>query len=45
MNYEIKQEQKFRFIEEGTGEPLVLLHGLFGALTNFMDLIEGAGDA
>ncbi|RYY22708.1 MAG: alpha/beta fold hydrolase [Chitinophagaceae bacterium] len=40
MNYEIKQEQKFRFIEEGTGEPLVLLHGLFGALSNFMDLIE-----
>ncbi len=40
MKYEIKQEGKFRYIEEGSGEPLVLLHGLFGALSNFMDLIE-----
>ena len=40
MNYEIKQDGKFKFIEEGTGEPLVLLHGLFGALSNFKDLIE-----
>lgn len=40
MNYEIKQQDKFKFIEEGEGEPLVLLHGLFGALSNFKDLIE-----
>jgi 2-hydroxy-6-oxonona-2,4-dienedioate hydrolase len=40
MEYEIKQQDKFRFIEEGTGEPLVLLHGLFGALSNFKPLIE-----
>jgi len=40
MQYEIKQHDKFRFIEEGEGEPLVLLHGLFGALSNFKDLIE-----
>ena len=40
MQYEIKQEDKFKFIEEGEGEPLVLLHGLFGALSNFVDLIE-----
>jgi len=40
MQYEIKQEEKFKFIEEGEGEPLVLLHGLFGALSNFMGLIE-----
>lgn len=40
MNYEIKQQDKFRYIEEGSGEPLVLLHGLFGALSNFVDLIE-----
>ncbi|MHA4811973.1 alpha/beta fold hydrolase [Flavitalea flava] len=40
MQYEIKQVEKFKFIEEGEGEPLVLLHGLFGALSNFMDLIE-----
>src|SRR4051812_24094003 len=40
MNYEIKQAKKFRYIEEGEGEPLVLLHGLFGALSNFEHLIE-----
>jgi 2-hydroxy-6-oxonona-2,4-dienedioate hydrolase len=40
MNYEIKQQDKFKFIEEGEGEPLLLLHGLFGALSNFNDLVE-----
>jgi len=40
MNYEIKHQDKFKFIEEGEGEPLLLLHGLFGALSNFRDLIE-----
>jgi len=40
MEYEIKQQDKFRYIEEGNGEPLVLLHGLFGELSNFRDLIE-----
>lgn len=40
MDYEIKQLDKFRYLEEGEGEPLVLLHGLFGALSNFAHLIE-----
>ena len=40
MEYTIKQQDKFRYIEEGQGEPLVLLHGLFGAMSNFSDLIE-----
>lgn len=40
MDYEIKHQGKFRFVEEGEGEPIVLLHGLFGALSNFKDLIE-----
>ena len=40
MSYEIKQDGKFKFIEEGEGETLMLLHGLFGALSNFRDLIE-----
>ncbi len=40
MEYTIKQTDKFRYIEEGEGEPLVLLHGLFGALSNFKDLID-----
>ena len=40
MSYEVKQDGKFRFIEEGEGEVLMLLHGLFGALSNFNDLID-----
>ena len=40
MSYEIKIDGKFKFIEEGEGQPLLLLHGLFGALSNFRDLIE-----
>src|ERR1700754_5336948 len=40
MEFQIKQQDKFRYIEEGQGEPLVLLHGLFGALSNFSDLVE-----
>ena len=40
MEYQIKQKDKFRYVEEGVGEPLVLLHGLFGALSNFEKLIE-----
>ena len=40
MSYEIKKIDKFKFIEEGQGEPLILLHGLFGALSNFQPLID-----
>ena len=40
MNYEPKQDGKFKYLEEGEGEPLLLLHGLFGALSNFSDLIQ-----
>ena len=40
MQYSLKEEGKFRYVEEGEGEPLVLLHGLFGAMSNFQGLIE-----
>ena len=40
MSYEIKKDGKFKYIEAGEGEPLILLHGLFGALSNFRDLIN-----
>jgi pimeloyl-ACP methyl ester carboxylesterase len=40
MEYQIKQQDKFKYIEIGEGETLMLLHGLFGALSNFKDLIE-----
>ena len=37
--FEIKEEGQFRYCEEGEGPVLLLLHGLFGALSNFTDLI------
>ncbi len=40
MDYEIKQVEKFKFIEVGEGEPLILLHGLFGAMSNFTGLVD-----
>ena len=40
LTYEIKEDGKFKFIEEGEGEPLMLLHGLFGAMSNFSGIIE-----
>ena len=40
MDYEFKKEGKFEYLEVGEGEVLMLLHGLFGALSNFSDLIE-----
>lgn len=40
MEYPVKEDGKFKFIEEGEGEPLILLHGLFGALSNFRSLID-----
>jgi 2-hydroxy-6-oxonona-2,4-dienedioate hydrolase len=40
MQYEIKQIKKFKYVEEGEGEPLLLLHGLFGAMSNFSDLVN-----
>lgn len=41
MNYEIKQEGKFKYIESGGGsETLLLLHGLFGAMSNFEGILR-----
>ena len=41
MDYEIKEEGKFKYIETGgEGEVLLLLHGLFGALSNFQGIIN-----
>lgn len=44
MLYEVKQEGEFRYIDEGTGEAVLILHGLFGALSNFDDVINGFKD-
>lgn len=40
MAFEIKNEARFKYCEEGSGEAIVLLHGLFGALSNFNRLID-----
>lgn len=37
MDAKIIQLGEFRYVEEGSGEPLVILHGLFGALSNFQE--------
>lgn len=40
MNLEIKKEGDFEYVEVGSGPVLMLLHGLFGALSNFQDVID-----
>ncbi|MCO6480644.1 MAG: alpha/beta hydrolase [Phaeodactylibacter sp.] len=41
MEYEIKEKGRFKYIESAGGEEnLLLLHGLFGALSNFEGIIE-----
>lgn len=40
MNLNIKEEHGYRFIDEGKGEILLLLHGLFGALSNWEGVIN-----
>lgn len=40
MEHTIIEENGFRYVEAGEGEVLMLLHGLFGALSNFFDIIE-----
>ncbi len=40
MQYEIKENGKFKFIQEGHGEPLILLHGLFGTMSNYTYIVN-----
>jgi 2-hydroxy-6-oxonona-2,4-dienedioate hydrolase len=45
MNIPVKEEKGFRYIESGTeGETLLLLHGLFGALSNFEGIFKQFSD-
>lgn len=39
MSYQIKEEGKFKYLEKGEGQVILVLHGLFGALSNFNDMI------
>lgn len=40
MNIKIKKEGAYEYVEEGNGYPIVLLHGLFGALSNWQHVMR-----
>ncbi len=40
MDFVLKEEKGFRYIEQGEGDVLLLLHGLMGALSNWEHVIE-----
>lgn len=41
MEYDIQEDGRFKYIESGGGDNnLLLLHGLFGALSNFQGIID-----
>lgn len=40
MRHTIVTEGEFSYVEEGEGEVILLLHGLFGALSNFHDVLS-----
>jgi len=44
MNQSVRSEGKFNFIDEGQGEVLLLLHGLFGALSNWQGVVTRFSD-
>lgn len=39
MIFEVNKEKGFRYIEEGDGLPIIILHGLMGGLSNFNGVI------
>jgi len=40
MNNQIVQEKDFRYIESGKGQPIIILHGLMGGLSNFNGVLD-----
>ena len=40
MELQIKEHNGFQYVDEGSGDVLLLLHGLFGALSNWEDVVE-----
>lgn len=40
MDFAIKEENGFKYIDEGKGEVIVLLHGLMGALSNWEHVVD-----
>lgn len=44
MIFKTKKEKKFAFIEAGEGDPIILLHGLMGGLSNFEETVTYFSD-
>lgn len=44
LESEIKKEGEFEYLEKGEGHVIVVLHGLFGAMSNFKDVINQFSD-
>lgn len=40
MGFEIKENKGYRYIDEGEGDVMLLLHGLFGALSNWDSVVR-----
>ena len=40
MALQVKEENGFKFVDEGQGQVLMLLHGLFGALSNWEGVVN-----
>ena len=40
MSYNFKEEGKFKYVEIGIGQPIIILHGLMGGLSNFTGVTE-----
>ena len=40
MKFQIKNKYGFKYLDEGEGDVLLLLHGLFGALSNWDGVVE-----
>ena len=40
MNLTVHQDEQFQFIDEGKGQVILLLHGLFGALSNWEGVVH-----
>lgn len=40
MSLNVKEQNGYRYVDEGSGEVLMLLHGLFGALSNWESVVS-----
>lgn len=40
MALNVKEQGGFKYVDEGSGQTFMLLHGLFGALSNWQDVVD-----